>query len=119
MSAQDTLFLLDRSFPDAKAGEGQYFCPDCIGVEGLLTAFPQLRSLMKVEHVPFPRPRPAVIARLGEAHQGCPVLVVVNPSVSQQSLLQQSPVTQAWFASGFQAIATYCSVVHGTPAPHP
>ena len=119
MSAQDTLFLLDRSFPDSKAGEGQYFCPDCIGVEGLLAAFPQLRSQMKVEHVGFPRPRPAVIARLGEAHQGCPVLVVANPTASQQSLLQQSPVTQAWFAAGFQAIATYCAAVHGTPAPHP
>lgn len=119
MSAQDTLFLLDRSFPDAKAGEGHYFCPDCIGMEGLLAAFPQLGSQMQVEYVSFPRPRPAVIARLGEAHQGCPVLVVANPTASQQPLLQQSPATQAWFAAGFKAIATYCAAVHGTPAPHP
>jgi len=73
---KDTLFLLKPDFHNA--GKGPFYCPDCALVEGLLSYYPKLRHKLDVRYVDFARPRADIIALLGEAHQGCPVLVLAD-----------------------------------------
>jgi hypothetical protein len=70
------LFLLRPGFEDPALGPGKFICPPCTAVEGLLSVFPELRDEVEVRHVEFPRPRTDIIELIGEANQGCPVLVV-------------------------------------------
>ena len=63
---RDVLFLLRPDFRDAAQGEQPFFCPDSALVEGLLSFYPQLRQRLDVRYVDFPRPRPAIVALLGE-----------------------------------------------------
>ena len=44
-------------------------------VEGLLASFPYLAANLDIERLPFPRPRQAVIALLGEENQSLPALI--------------------------------------------
>ena len=72
------LFLLKPDFADVSAGssDAKYYCPDCVFIEGLLSYYPQLRSELDISYVDFKRPRPAIIELIGEANQGCPVLII-------------------------------------------
>lgn len=73
---KDKLFLLK---PDFRNGDqGPFYCPDCARIEGLLSYYPKLRHKLDVHYVDFPRPRAALVAELGEAHQGCPMLVLAE-----------------------------------------
>lgn len=74
--SRDTLFLLDHEFADpALGGERVFYCRDCMTIEGLLAAFPDRAAKLEVIRVPWPRPRAAVVAALGEANQNLPALV--------------------------------------------
>ena len=71
---RDTLFLLD---PYACVEDGFFrYCPDCAFIEGYLALFPVVRTKLAVVHVTPSRPRAEIIALLGEANQGAPVLVL-------------------------------------------
>lgn len=70
---KDILFLLPPSFD--VDGQGPWFCPDCAPVEGLLANYPLLKGELDIRYVDFPRPRAAMVALAGEAHQGCPTLL--------------------------------------------
>ena len=73
---RDTLFLLDNDWADpAYGGARRFYCKDCMTVEGLLAAFPERAGNIEVVRVPWPRPRAAVVAALGEANQNLPALV--------------------------------------------
>jgi len=74
----DKLFLLKPGFKDAAVDEEgrKYYCPSCAAIEGVLYYYPQLREKLEVIYIDFPRPRKEIIELLGEAHQGCPVLVI-------------------------------------------
>lgn len=74
------LFLLPPAFD--VAGEGPWFCPDCAPIEGLLASYPLLKGALDIRYVArFERPRPEMVALLGEAHQGCPTLATrVKPT---------------------------------------
>lgn len=74
--AKDKLFLIKPGFTDPKRDDGPFVCPFCNQVEGLLASFPDLAASIEVERVDFPRPRQAVIAVVGEANQGLPLLVL-------------------------------------------
>ncbi len=75
------LFLLKADFKDASSGDGKsYFCPDCATIEGLLSYYPRLRNELEVHYMDFARPRIELIDLLGEANQGCPVLVMEDGS---------------------------------------
>ena len=74
---KDRLFLLKPGFMDQ--GKGPYFCPGCAMVEGMLSFYPGLRDKIEVNYIDFPRPRPALVAEIGEENQGCPKLIY-NPS---------------------------------------
>ncbi len=70
---KDRLYLLKPDFVD----KGKiYFCPGCAQVEGMLSFYPALRKKIEVHYIDFPRPRPLLIAEIGEENQGCPKLVL-------------------------------------------
>jgi len=52
-----------------------FYCPDCATVEGFLKYAPEIETQIDVRRVDFPKPRKEIAALLGEANQGCPVLV--------------------------------------------
>ncbi|GIK35179.1 MAG: hypothetical protein AMXMBFR45_24930 [Gammaproteobacteria bacterium] len=73
---KDTLFLLKPDFHNGD--KGPFYCPDCALVEGVLSYYPKLRHKLDVRYVDFARPRAEIVALLGEANQGCPVLVLAD-----------------------------------------
>ena len=77
----DILFLLKPGFTDsARDGEGKrYYCPDCAFLEGVLGCCPELREKLDIRYIDYPRPRRAIVELVGDAHQGCPNLVL-DPS---------------------------------------
>jgi hypothetical protein len=71
---KDTLFLLKHDFPD---GSGRpCYCPKCALNNGVVHRDPRVRHHVEVRFVDYPRPRPEVVALVGEANLGCPVLVL-------------------------------------------
>ncbi|MDP9898713.1 DUF3088 domain-containing protein [Variovorax ginsengisoli] len=74
--SRDRLFLLTPGFTDPKRPGERFVCPDCIPVEGLLAAAPELSVRLDISHHPFARPREEVIAALDADHQGLPVLIL-------------------------------------------
>ncbi|MGL4440024.1 MAG: DUF3088 family protein [Bosea sp. (in: a-proteobacteria)] len=79
------LFLISpNSRPDRLDG---WYCPDCAIVEGVLAYYPQLRRIIDIRHVDFPRPRSALVALIGEAHQDCPCLLLDPSSGPEQALV--------------------------------
>jgi len=111
---KDTLFLLSPGFND---GEGApYYCPACTIFEGLLHLYPQLAEQIEVHRVDFPRPRPQIIALIGEENQSCPVLVLGTPSKGTDLNIKRSGARQ--FIDDPQAIGHYLSEAYGIPRPH-
>jgi len=68
------LFLLKPGFKETE--DGPFYCPDSAGVEGFLKYEPAIEEKIEVKRIEFPKPRQGVIDLVGEAHQGCPVLVI-------------------------------------------
>jgi len=114
---KDLLFLLPPAFPDAKQGSGDFFCPDCVTVNGLLAYHPHLRDRIEVKSAPFARPRQEVIALLGPDHQGCPVLVLPEDSPPESAPVRRS-ITGRQFVAGAMDIGDYLARKYGTPVPH-
>ena len=115
----DKLFLFPPSFLDPAAGEGNFYCPFCAAINGVLTYFPQLRAKIDVHEVDFHRPRPAVAALLGPDHPGCPLLVLDSNSASPPGIaVQQAANGQRYIADSLQ-IGRYLAAVYGVASPHP
>lgn len=74
--SRDRLLLLQPGFEDARHPGDRFVCPHCLGIEGLIAAAPSLATRLDIERLPFPRPRPVVIAALDEEHQSLPVLIL-------------------------------------------
>ena len=74
--AHDRLFLIDPGFDVSGRDDGPFVCPFCNQIEGLLASFPQLSLDIEVKRVPFPRPRADIVALVGEANQGLPLLIL-------------------------------------------
>lgn len=112
---RDILFLLKHDFPD---GVERYYCPECTEINGVLHYYPALRHHLDVRHVDFPRPRPDVVALVGEANQSCPVLVLSQKPVVDLSGITVGEHQGRYFVSGAKEIGTYLARVHGTGYPH-
>ena len=110
-----TLFLLAPGFDDGIGGS--FFCPDCAMVEGFLRYNPNIEAALDVRRIAFTRPRADVVALLGEAHQGCPTLVLpeVNGQVAEASVSTQTGRT---FIADGKPICAYLAKVFGVPLPH-
>jgi hypothetical protein len=59
---KDQLYLLRPGFMNA--GMGPLYCSDSAPVEGVLSFFPQLRDLVDIHYLEFPRPRQALVQAL-------------------------------------------------------
>jgi len=73
----EKLFLIKPDFKDLKRNADiNYFCPNCVTLEGLLSFYPKLRNELEVHYVDFARPRPSIVELIGEENQSCPVLIL-------------------------------------------
>lgn len=114
---KDLLFLLKPDF--MSDGRGPCYCPSCATLEGLLGYYPKLRTQLDVRPVDFPRPRPAVIDELGEAHQGLPALVL--KSAPDDAILDGLEVRSARgqrFLTSPLDIGRYLARRYGIGEPH-
>ena len=110
-----TLFLLHPGFDDGTGGD--FFCPDCALVEGFLRYNPAIEAHLDVQRIAFPRPRSRVIAALGEAHQGCPVLILPQESVGTEAV-QRSTQTGRLFVADGRPICDFLAQTFGVSRPH-
>jgi len=100
---RDRLFLLDHEFTDPAFPGRDFYCRECILIEGLLASFPERAAGLDVVHVAWPRPRTPVIEAIGEEHQSLPALVFA----------------EGGFVSEIGAMLDALHTRHGFPEPHP
>ena len=112
----DTLYLLDPAFPDDRYPYRTFFCPDCITVDGLLSAFPEQARGLSIVRIPYPRPREAVIAVVGEAHQNLPLLVLADDAPTD---LADGAHNGTRFVGDFKRLLHALHIRHGFPEAHP
>ena len=114
--ARDILYLLPPEFPDAKYPGERFYCADCMFIEGLLARFPELLEKLEVRRHDFPRPRAEVVALVGEANQGLPLLIFSDDA---DDGLETGRYGGARFAGTRVAIMRALAVRHAIPFPHP
>jgi hypothetical protein len=112
----DTLFLLAHDFPDGPGAP--YYCPECAEINGVLHYYPQLRHVLDIRYVAYPRPRAAIVALVGDANQGCPVLVLGDDAPASVEGVPIGVAGERRFVSGAKAIGGYLAAVHGVGRPH-
>ncbi len=113
---KDTLFLLKHDFSDGP--EQPFYCPECALINGVLHYYPQLRHVVDVRYVDYPRPRPEVVALVGEANQSCPVLVLGEAAPGTVAGARIQEHGQRRFVSGAEDIGNYLAVVYQVGRPH-
>lgn len=113
--SRDRLFLIAPGFEDPAHPGRRFFCPDCNQVEGLLATNPGLADSIEVVRVPFPRPRAAVIALLGEANQSLPVLILGDGAPAPEDALVHGGLR---FVTDTRRILELIAERHDVPAPH-
>jgi hypothetical protein len=110
---KDQLYLLRPGFHNA--GVGPLYCGDSLPVEGLLSFFPQLRTLIDVHYLEFPRPRAALVTALGEHNQGIPVLILSpERKIDDADLVPKEANGKRFFADE-KSIRRYLSAQHNLP----
>jgi len=67
--------------------------------------YPAIRSAVAVKYIGFSRPRPDLVAALGEPHQGAPVLIF--PSGADAPAAAQAGAEGNRFIAGPEPIAAY------------
>jgi hypothetical protein len=116
MAKKDQLFLLHHSFEDSKLPGQIFYCKDCAVVEGLLATFPGLKEKIEIQRVAYPRPRAAVVERVGEENQNLPLLILKEGDSS----VRQTGVHKGHaFVSDLADILSTLSERYGIPLPHP
>jgi len=114
--SRDLLILIQPGFPDPKLSDHKlYYCPHCNVLEGLLASFPDLKDRIDVLRVPFARPRPAVIERIGAENQGLPVLIFADAATAPDDA---SEFNGTRFVSATKRIAELLAERHGIPYSH-
>lgn len=118
MAGKDRLFLLPAGFEDPALDSGGtgWFCPGCAMVEGFLGYHPRVRERLEVIYHPYPRPREAIVALVGEAHQGMPLLVLAEPFDHPDVRRAENGVC---FVADEKPITRYLAACWGLAAPHP
>ncbi len=108
---KDKLFILKPDF--RKDDEGPFYCPESAMVEGMLSFYPKLRHKLDVQYVDFAKPRAAVVAELGEANQGCPVLILADGRRVLDPSLDVKQSNGRRFISNETDIRRYLAAVYG------
>ena len=113
---KDRLYLLKPNFTDK--GVGPFFCPGCARVEGMLSYYPALRDKIEIHQIDFQRPRPALVSELGEENQGCPKLILGEPTRSIPPEVAVKEAKGCRFISGDIEICRYLAKTYGVGEPH-
>lgn len=108
VAPRDTLYVLDVDVIDPDLGpvsgqERRFYCKDCVTVEGLLGIFPHRADNIDVVRVPWPRPRAAVVERLGAENQNLPALAFA----------------EGGFVNDIEGVLLALHTRHGFPERHP
>ena len=110
---KDQLYLLKPGFKNA--GLGPFYCNDSTPVEGFLSFFPQMRTLVDVHYVEFPRPRGPLVAALGEDHQSLPVLILTPESVVKDPALKPASAKGKRYFADERSIRQYLATRFSFP----
>lgn len=113
--SRDRLLLLQPGFADPKHLGERFVCPHCLPIEGLLAGAPELATRLDIERLPYPRPRPVVIAALDEANQSLPVLILGDEPAIPEDARQLGSVR---FVNDPQRILELLAERHGFPRVH-
>lgn len=113
---KDRLYLLDNAFADAALPGRNFYCRDCITLNGLLAAFPDRGRDLEVIRVAYPQPRDAVIAAIGADNQWLPVLVFAADAPTE---LADGEHQGARFVTDMPRLLHALNVRHGFPEAHP
>jgi Protein of unknown function (DUF3088) len=110
---KDQLYLLRPGFTNG--GKGPLYCSDSAPVEGLLSFFPQLRQLIDIHYLEFPRPREPLAKTLGDQHQSLPVLVLATERKIADKKLEPHHANGKWFLNDQSSIRQYLSTQYDLP----
>jgi hypothetical protein len=110
---KDQLYLLRPGFKNA--GMGPLYCSDSAPVEGVLSFFPQLRDLLEVHYLEFPRPREPLVKALGESNQSLPVLILAARRQLKEKELEPSHANGKFFFTDEKSIRHYLSTQYDLP----
>jgi hypothetical protein len=97
------------------AGTGPLYCSDSAPVEGVLSFFPQLRQLVDIHYLEFPRPREPLVNALGEQNQSLPVLILAANRKVKDKELQPNHTNGKWFFTDESSIRRYLSTQYDLP----
>jgi hypothetical protein len=78
-----------------------------------------LREKLEVIYVDFPRPRKEIIDLLGEAYQGCPVLVIDESRVKTRAVDSLKEANGKRFINSTTDILNYLAIAYAVGFPHP
>lgn len=110
----DRLYLLNADWHDDQGGP--WFCPAGAVIEGVLSLYPKLRDQLRITYLDHPRPRSAVVAEVGDAEQGCPMLVLDGELDWPDAEISET--TGRRFLQD-EAMLPYLTARYGIGRPHP
>ena len=110
---RDTLFLLPPGFADNDRRE---FCPECAEIWGVLSYFPAIKESVEIIYQRIAKPRPDLVALLGDKNQNCPTIVLGegSPDFEGCGIMRKSGHR---FINNARDIAKYWAARYGTPYP--
>jgi hypothetical protein len=114
--SKSKLFLLKPDFMDGD--EGPFYCPHSLPVEGLLGFYPQLRDIVDVGYLDYPRPRPVMIAELGEDFQSLPALILAPDAPTDVAGVEIKETNGKRFIDDQEHIRAYLEITNGLGRPH-
>jgi hypothetical protein len=110
---KDQLFLLKPGF--LNAGLGPLYCGDSVSVEGLLSFCPELRAMVDVHYLDFPRPRAALVGVLGEARQSVPVIILADKTTIADPTIEVEEANGRRYIADQAMIRRYLSTQYDQP----
>jgi hypothetical protein len=110
---KDQLYLLRPGFYNV--GLGPLYCTESLPVEGMLSFFPQIREIIDVHYLEFPRPRAALVRVLGEEHQSVPVLILASGRRVKATAPEPQQVRGTRFFANERDIRGYLSIQYDLP----
>jgi hypothetical protein len=110
------LFLLKPGFKETEGGP--YYCPDSAAIEGFLKYGPEIEKQIEVRRIEFPKPRKEIIELVGEANQGCPVLVLDESSELPDEATISEETGRANISDATK-ICDFLGRLFGVARPHP
>lgn len=83
----------------------------------MFSYFPKLRDEIDVRKIAFARPRPEIIAVLGEEGQGCPVLILADPAKAEKYGFAVKHINCKPCIDDHKAIIRYIGLAYGVSLP--